>query len=239
MDNIFASESKSCIIKAMFEGIKAVAFDIDGTLYPSWKLYARMWLYILCHLRFYVCYGLVRRKLHRTAPLADFYEYQARLYAEIAHVSREEAKHIINDVCYEGAKRYLLKVMPYPHVVECIRSFKAAGLKIAILSDFPPEQKGDIWGIRQLCDVCIGSEQSGALKPSVYPFGILCLKLGLPANSILYVGNSIKYDILGAKNAGMKTAFLMRGLRGAFNKKFAKADISFRNYRQLEKIVIG
>ena len=223
----------------MFEGIKAVAFDIDGTIYPSWKLYARMGLYILCHLRFYICYSVVRHKLHRTAPLADFYEYQARLYAETAHISKEDARRVINDVCYEGAKRYLLKVMPYPHAVECIKAFKAAGLKIAILSDFPPDQKGDIWGIRQLCDVCIGSEESGALKPSVYPFGILCLKLDLTADKILYVGNSIKYDILGAKRAGMKSAFLMRGLRGVFNLKYQQADISFRNYRQLESIVLG
>ena len=47
---------------------------------------------------------------------------------------------------------------------------KSAGLKIGILSDFPPSQKSDIWGIKELCDVCIGSEESGALKPSVYSF---------------------------------------------------------------------
>ena len=115
---------------------------------------------------------------------------------------------------------------------------KDAGLKIGILSDFPPEQKGDIWGIRDLCDVCIGSEESGALKPSIYPFGILERKLGVPADKILYVGNSVKYDVLGAKGAGMKTAYILKGFKKLFNIKLPEADISFKNYRQLQKIVL-
>ena len=107
-----------------------------------------------------------------------------------------------------------------------------------MLSDFPPEQKGRVWGIRSLCDVCIGSEESGALKPSKYPFGILARKLGVKESEILYVGNSIKYDVRGANNAGLKSAYLQKGFRALFNIPLKEADISFKSYKQLRKILL-
>lgn len=222
----------------MYKDIRAVAFDIDGTLYPSWKLFIRMPLHVLKNLKLYIHFNKTRRIMHRTAPLADFYEYQARMLAEVSSIKSPRAKEIINDICYDGLKKFFKKVKPYPHAYECIKAMKDAGLKIGILSDFPPEQKGDIWGIRNLCDVCIGSEESGALKPSIYPFGILERKLGVPADKILYVGNSVKYDVLGAKGAGMKTAYILKGFKKLFNIKLPEADISFKNYRQLQKIVL-
>ncbi len=222
----------------MIDGIKAVAFDIDGTLYPSLKLYLSMTFYVFKHLKFYLKFSKVRRQLHRTAPLADFYEYQARLFAHEYGCSAQEAKQMIHQICYIGMKPYFKKMKPFPHVVECIKAFKAAGLKIGILSDFPPEQKDDIWGIRDLCDVCLGSEQSGALKPSLYPFGILAKELKLNYNEILYVGNSRKCDVHGATNAGMKTAFVQNGFFKLFNIKSSKAVISFSDYRKLRDFVL-
>ena len=70
----------------MYKDIQAVAFDIDGTLYPSWKLFIRMPLYILKNFRVYLNFNKARDKMHRTAPLADFYEYQARIFAELSSI---------------------------------------------------------------------------------------------------------------------------------------------------------
>lgn len=222
----------------MLEGIKAVAFDIDGTLYSDMALYVRIVPYFLSHLSFYTKFNKVRKILHRTAPLADFYEYQARLLADMLHVSSQEAKAMIQQISYDGMKHYFKKIRTYPYVFECIKRMKESGLKIGILSDFPPDQKGDIWGIRDLCDVCIGSEESGALKPSLYPYGILAMKLGVKPEEILYVGNSLKYDVRGSKNAGMKSAYLLKGIKKIFNIKEKESDISFKNYRQLCEIVL-
>ncbi|MCR5217136.1 HAD family hydrolase [Treponema sp.] len=223
----------------MIEGIKAVAFDIDGTLYPTWKLFIRMPFYFFSHFSFYYKFNKVRHKMHHTAPLGDFFEYQARLYAAIAGLSPADAKKEIKKISYDGLTPFFRKIKPYPHVYESIKAMKDAGLKIGILSDFPPEQKEDIWGIRDLCDVCIGSEESGALKPSKYPFGILAQKLNLKPQEILYVGNSRKYDIEGAKNAGMKSAYILSGIRRLFNLKLKEADFSFKSYRQLKNIVLN
>lgn len=222
----------------MIEGIKAVAFDIDGTLYPSWKLYVRMPLYFIRNFSFYRKFNRVRHQLHRTAPLADFYGYQARLLSELTAQPLEQEKERIKKICYDGLIPFFRKIKPYPHVREVVLAMKNAGLKIAILSDFPPEQKEDIWGIRELCDVCIGSEESGALKPSIYPFGILSRKLNLEPHEILYVGNSHHYDVEGAHGAGMKAACILTGFKRLFGIKDCTADFSFKTYRQLQNFVL-
>lgn len=223
----------------MTGGIKAVAFDIDGTLYPSWRLYIRIIPYVLKNLRFFLKYGKVRGILHRTAPSGDFYEYQARLLALELGIDNKTARDMIEAIVYKGMIPYLRAVKPYAHIRETMQSFKDRGYKLAILSDFPPDQKGDIWGTRELFDVVCGSEELGALKPSKFTFGSLALKLGLPTESILYVGNSIPSDVEGAAAAGMKTAYILPFWRSLLRMPLKEADISFKNYRQLERTVLN
>lgn len=222
----------------MLKNIKAIAFDIDGTIYPSFSLNIRLIPYVIRHFRFYLHYYKVRKILHRTAPLSDFYEYQSRLLADELSCSKEEAKKMIQEIVYDGLKVYFKNIKPFKNVFETFKIIRQMGFKIAFLSDFPPEQKGDVWGLASFCDVIVGSEEIGALKPSKYPFGVLSMKLGIPTEQILYVGNSIKCDLIGAKNAGMKTAIIAGRLKRIFNKKLKMADIVFSNYRQFINILL-
>lgn len=220
------------------ESIKAVAFDIDGTMYPNMNLYSRIAPYFFKNLNFFIQYNKVRNILHKTAPLPDFFEYQGRLLGEYMQIPVLEARRLIDEKVYHGLCRYFDVVKPYPHVRETFKALKEAGLKVAILSDFPPHQKGNIFGCAEYCDVIMGSEECGALKPSAYTFGTLAGRLGLKPEEILYVGNSIPTDIRGAKAAGMHAAYILSGWRRIFRKSAKDADFSFLNYRQLQKIVL-
>ena len=222
----------------MLENISVIAFDIDGTLYHPWALNLRAAGYFLRHLKFFLCFNSVRHIMHETAPLPDFYEYQARLLAGKMKCPAEKAKKDIQRIVYDGLKPIFAKIKPFPYVKECFERLKAAGYRLALLSDFPPSQKGDTWGLLPYCELVMGSEEIGALKPSKYPFGVMAKKLGVELSQILYVGNSVRYDVKGAKNAGMKAAYLLSGWRKIFHKKHPVADISFADYRQFSDIVI-
>lgn len=222
----------------MKDSIDAVAFDIDGTLYADWRLYIRIVPYFIKNLPFFLQFNKVRKVLHKTAPLPDFYEYQARLLAENMQISVIEARECINRIVYKGLQKYFRYIKPFPHVEETFKVFKEAGYKIGILSDFPPSQKGTIWGLSVYCDAILGSEECGALKPSKYAFGLLARELNVDMSRILYVGNSRRCDIAGAKKAGMKTAFIMPWWRAVLNLKVPLADICFKNYRKLQKLVL-
>ncbi|MBR1537259.1 MAG: HAD family hydrolase [Treponema sp.] len=222
----------------MLDGIKVIAFDIDGTLYPQNSLYIRLLPHIIRNFFFYLDYNKVRDVMHRTAPLPDFYEYQARLFAERTGKSVEESKALIKKVAYDDLKIYFQRIKPFKNILETFKSLHEKGYKIALLSDFPPDQKGDIWGVVPYCDLILGTEQIGALKPSKYPFGIMANALEVEPSEILYVGNSIRYDVRGAKNAGMKSALITSRFKRIFSKKVKEADFSFSNYRQFLDIVL-
>lgn len=222
----------------MIDGIKVIAFDIDGTLYPAYRLNIRIVKHFFLHAFEFLHFGLIRRQIRKTAPLPDLFEYQARLLAERLHVSPERAMRILDEMAYVGLEKYFKDIKPFKHVPETFAKLKEAGYRLALLSDFPPEQKGDLWGLKPYCDKILSTEKIGALKPSKYPFGILAMELGVKPEEILYVGNSAKYDILGAKNAGMKTAYLEPLWRQIFHRHLKDADISFGNYRQFQKIAL-
>ena len=213
--------------------IKGVAFDIDGTLYRTWKLNVRMSIYFLCHSFFFLKYGLVRNIMHRTDALPNFVEVQSEHMAKKLKTTPEEAKAQLDKIVYKGLEKYFNKIKPCRGSVEFIRELKEHGYKIALLSDFPPEQKGEIWGVKEMCDFLIGSEEAGALKPHPVPFKKLAEGLGLPPEQILYIGNNHKYDVVGSKNVGMKAAWLISPIEAVFGKKSKIADFTFSHYKQL------
>lgn len=222
----------------MISGIKLIAFDIDGTLYPQYRFFRRIFFHFWKNVRVFYHFGRVRKSLRRCAPLPDLFRYQAILMSERMHCTTPEAEEALNKAVYEPFPDYFKGIKPYRYIKETFIKLKEAGYKIAILSDFPPEQKGELWGLLPYCDGVFGAEKIGALKPSKYTFGIMSRELGVPAENILYVGNSVKYDVRGAKNAGMKTAYFMPFWRRLFNAPLKEADISFKNYRQFADIVL-
>jgi putative hydrolase of the HAD superfamily len=223
-------------------GIKAVAFDIDGTLYPEWRFNLLALPYVLRHIRFFRDYAKVRNAIHKEGRAqfvqgivpkknVDFFREQAERLASVSGITPSQALEQIETIVYRGLSPLFKKIAPYPFAKETIEAFHSGGLKIGLLSDFPPEQKGDVWGIAPYCDVILGSEKLGALKPSPVVFDALRDALGVEAAEILYVGNNLRADIYGARNAGMKTAWLSK-------KSAPEADFCFISYRQLKNYVL-
>ncbi len=234
----------------MIEGIEAIAFDIDGTLYPNRSFYWRIVPFLLRHWRFLAEFGRVRREIrvwqaaHPGETHADFLGWQAELLARRLGVTPSVARSLADRLIYEGWRPVFERVRPFPGVREAFVAFGAAGLPVGILSDFLPSQKGSIWGLDALSDVILGSEETGALKPSAVPFVALAGALGVAPDRILYVGNSVASDVVGASAAGMKTACVISPLR-AFLLKLTRAprlatgaDISFTSYRKLVRDVL-
>lgn len=222
-----------------FTKIKAVAFDIDGTLYRAIDLSIRITPLFFAHNQFFLKYGLVRKILRKNSVCSDFTKEQARLMALKLHCTTEKAQEKLDKIVYKGFSKYFHSISPCRGSIELIHKLKNNGYKIGLLSDFPPEQKGDIWGIKEICDVCIGTEEIGALKPSSIPFIKLAELLQISPEEVLYVGNSHKYDVIGANQAGMKTAWIITPLQKIYKKKSKIADITFVHYNELENIIFN
>ena len=216
--------------------ISAVAFDIDGTLYPSAALYARAAGHFLRNARFFAAFSKARKALHAEGatarPSEPFRERQASLLAHELGCPVEEAARKADEVIYSGLKPFFQAIRPYHYIEETFRALKSAGFKLGILSDFPPEQKGTVWGLAPLCDAVISAEAAGALKPSPVPFRALVEALGEPAERVLYVGNSLRHDAEGARAAGLKSALILSRWDAFSLKKRRGCDICFYSYRK-------
>jgi len=224
--------------------IEAVAFDIDGTIYPEWKFHLLLLPFILKNLQFMRAFGRVRREIRQNQKKSgivssDFFDEQASMLASYLRRDKTIIKKELQDKVYDGWKYFFLKVKPYRNAVEVIKQLKMRGFKIALLSDFLIEQKNDVWGILPLCDVAFSSEEVGALKPSPHPFLALATSLKMEPEKILYVGNNLEYDIKGASAVGMRTAMIRRSVFPFLKKDDKSTFIAFSDYRQLlNKIVV-
>ncbi|MBI9098865.1 MAG: HAD family hydrolase [Spirochaetaceae bacterium] len=212
--------------------IKAIAFDIDGTLYPNWKMQVNSIPFFALHPKLIYKFGEIRKEIRTLENIDDFYKIQAQLLGKALSVSTEEAAQLIEKYFYTEWEKTFSRIKPYGNVEKVIKSIRAMGLKTAVLSDFPIGEKLKYFGLDNLWDIEISSEDSGYLKPDKRPFLYLSEKLVLKPEEVIYVGNSYKYDVVGAKKAGMIAGHLSSSERYG-----SIADFSFSNYTDfLEKI---
>lgn len=229
-----------------FDGI---AFDLDGTLYPNYRLNIRIIPLLLRLKEFLLLWamGSARSRIRANPeayPQQGFYETQARLMAEILKEKPEVVQEKVAALIYRGWEPLFTCIAPFTGVRETLAALKNAGFTLGLLSDFPPETKLANMGLDGFWDTVLCSEVIGRIKPHPLPFLELARTMGLPPERILYVGNSIRYDINGAKGAGMKAA-LVTPLPFIFLtvikklRLWGKADFVFSDYRQLSMYVLG
>jgi putative hydrolase of the HAD superfamily len=236
----------------MLQGLSAVAFDLDGTLYPNFRFYRRLLPFLFKHGRLLAAFGRARNIIRREqkqnplSSLPDFYAYQAQLTLNLLKIKNTTVNSMIETIdklIYRGWEAYFKEIKMYSGVLEFLAELRKAGFKLGMLSDFPPLVKLDNMGIGEFWDVVLCSESTGAIKPAAKPFVELAKALGFPPEQILYVGNSYRYDVIGAMQAGMKTAWIVSRF---FCKKSSPsvsegkpgADFYFHDYRQLRDFVL-
>lgn len=57
----------------------------------------------------------------------------------------------------------------------------------------------------------VGAREAGVAKPDPRIFAVACEALALPAEAVLHVGDSWQHDVLGARAAGLHSAWVRRG----------------------------
>ncbi|MDR2741609.1 MAG: HAD family hydrolase [Treponema sp.] len=227
------------IINRRFDGI---AFDLDGTLYPNYRLNIRIIPSVLLK-EFSLLWALGKardriRSDPEACPQAGFYETQARLMAEILKEEPDTVQKKVGALIYRGWEPLFTRIAPFPHVRETLEALRKEGCKLGLLSDFPPEAKLVNMGLDGYWDTVLCSETTGRLKPHPLPFLELARQMGMPPERILYVGNSVRYDIIGAKGVGMKAALVTRSIIKKIHRP-GNADFVFSDYRQLLKYMIS
>ena len=98
---------------------------------------------------------------------------------------------------------------PFNEVKETLERLRVQGLRLGILSNFPPHLEDVLkrHGLHDYFDFFVVSSLVGLEKPDAAIFELAIEKAGCPRDEILYVGDDLYDDIRGAQSVGL-TAIL-------------------------------
>ncbi|MCB9761875.1 MAG: HAD family hydrolase [Alphaproteobacteria bacterium] len=187
--------------------IRALSFDVDGTLYDFKRHRVHLLPLLLRHRRLLLGYREVvaglRGEQHADLPAELCRRLGDRLGRPPEEVRRQLDRTIYGAWPASFTPRTSLRDMPV-----LLRVLDDAGVPRAVLSDHPAEAKLAGMGLGGWAALVDG-EAVGAFKP--HPAGMLAVaeRLGLPPEAVLHIGDRVDTDDAMARAAG--TIALIRG----------------------------
>lgn len=205
--------------------IQAVLFDFGGTLYDYGCLAAaeRESLAALA-----AALGLAHdtRRLvgtHRAAMQKVFADYLARSFYLHRDMFRDAVATALTDLGADPTPAALETYRVHQWdlhrrdfalregVRETLAALRDRGLHLGMVSNIDDDQLAHLIGIAGLADAfdsVLSSEQARSCKPDGRIFAEALRRAGTPAESTLFVGDSILADVAGANAAGLQSVLL-------------------------------
>jgi HAD superfamily hydrolase (TIGR01549 family) len=187
--------------------IKAIIFDLDGTLVDSVKYHAEAWVKAFQEYG----YNFSHEKLSKQIGKGSEYIVNELL-------SSEEAEKLHSDIAQYRKQYYqdnlLEKVQPFPKVKELFEVIRADGIKIVLASAAREETIAhyqELLEIEDLIDGATSTDEVEKSKPEPNIFITALEKLaGISADEVMVVGDS-PYDAIAANKIDLTTIGLLGG----------------------------
>jgi len=129
-------------------------------------------------------------------------------HAAVAHVMiRAGIEHSMDDIRYLVGE--IEKLKPFPEVPEALARLRTK-YKLVVLSNGDPDMLETAKQYHKVpFDRVISVAEANSFKPHVATYTKAAEIMGLPVDQVLFVANHA-FDCIGAKSAGMRTAFIDR-----------------------------
>lgn len=196
------------------ERIRAVLFDVDGTLYRQQPVRLRMAVE-LGALAFTRPFRAPRvwRALSEFRKAQEHLRHQRdngdaaqqiELTAARVGMPVSEVAAIVDEWMIERPLKYLTSCRA-PGLIDLLEFLNTKRVRMGILSDYPAAQKLEALGVAHYFSLvlCGGDPAVGAFKPSPRGFLEACARWELAPADVLYVGDRADADAAGAAAAHM------------------------------------
>jgi HAD superfamily hydrolase (TIGR01549 family) len=201
--------------------IRAVLFDVDGTLYRQDVLRLLMGIELLtmpltglskAARRWRALQAFRRSQEHlRTAPQDAPARRQAEAAAAASGLTVSEVNALVEEWMQQRPLKYLhwCKASGLDALLDRLES---GGVRIGVLSDYPSRAKLQALGVDGRFDpvLCAADVEIGAFKPDPRGYWRACEMWELKPEDVLYVGDRVEVDAAGAAAAGMRCAIVSR-----------------------------
>ena len=177
--------------------IKAVLFDVDGTLLDTSIGITHSVRYTLEKLGLQKLSEDTLRKFVGPPPQEAFQKY--------VELSKEEAQRAANVYREFYKKEALFEASVYEGILSLLERLKQNGYKIGVATYKREDYALDIlrhFGISPYCEVIHGADNENKLTKADI-IDLCCVELGVPKSNIMLVGDT-EHDAIGAYRAGVK-----------------------------------
>jgi putative hydrolase of the HAD superfamily len=206
---------------------RAVFFDFGGTLFSYAEMrpyFDRMLQEVVRRHAITAPIEEIRRIYRRTVAkkMAEFLPRPFYLHRDLfseAHVDLLEALGADPDPSsepdlYEGQSEVgLAAVQPREGVGETLTAQRRQGLHLGIVSNIDDDQFHPLWeriGLGSYFDAITTSEEAGSCKPHPGIYRHALGKAGdVAPEQVIFVGDSLDYDVVGANALGMTTVLII------------------------------
>lgn len=189
--------------------VQAILFDLDGTLYNQTKMqmFMIMELFLYYVIRPHKLFELrilyyFRKKRYEADGAENLEQAQYDVTAFFLKVSREEVRRIVTFWIEKRPLKYI-KRCRYDYISDLFKYIKVKGLDIAIVSDYPVEQKLKALELHADMLICSTDKEVNSFKPNPDGFLLASHKLGIRPENCIVIGDRDEKDGEGARRAGM------------------------------------
>jgi len=185
--------------------LKAVFFDIDGTLIDSNDAHTRAWIETLQGHGRSVSYDQVRRLIGKGSD---------KVFAELLGIASDSAlaKQITKDRTQLLLGSYIPKLAPTPGARSLVQRMRSEGLRLVIASSSGEELPALLAqaDLQDLLDTAVSSDEVKESKPDGDIIEVALKKAGVQRGEAVMVGDT-PYDIAAARAAGVRGIALRCG----------------------------
>lgn len=183
------------------------------------------------------------RRTHFENSMVDALLHQGHTpYREIGRqavhytLTRAGVRHTMDEAVALVAE--IERLRPFPDVVEALTRLRTAGYRLVVLSNGDPDMlaRGVPYsGTGHLFARIVSVAEAGAFKPHAVTYRTALDLLDASAEEVLFVANHA-FDCVGAKAAGLRSAFVDRRRRPFGNDQYPP-DLVVADFRQLADVL--